>query len=233
MYKLVIADDDEILLRGLSTMFDWSALNIEVVASVDDGDKALLAVKKFHADVLLTDIKMTNMDGLQLAEKLKEEKLNTKVVVMSAYDEFQYARQALRLSVSDYLVKPLDLDILKRTMEQVLASYSETIYKNQKIEKLKADNMDSQEKKFYKEVIMNEYSKEECLERAEAFLKVEGQVWELIEVLSESEEIRQQFRNSLQEVCTDSNLKWIELNQDENLFCYCGIEAERKKKTEK
>lgn len=120
MFRLVIADDDEILLKGLSSAFDWAELGIEVAASALDGEKALQAVREKNADILLTDIKMGNMDGLRLTELLYQEKRDVSIVIMSAYDEFQFAQQALRMNVEDYLLKPLDLEHLKEVMFKVV-----------------------------------------------------------------------------------------------------------------
>lgn len=120
MFRLVIADDDEILLEGLSRAFDWENLGIEVVAGVLDGEKALQEVREKNADLLLTDIKMGSMDGLRLTEILNEEDRDVSIVIMSAYDEFQFAQQALRMNVEDYLLKPLDLEQLKEVMRRVV-----------------------------------------------------------------------------------------------------------------
>jgi len=120
MYKLVIAEDDEILLRGLSTMFDWDELDVCVVAAVDDGDKALQEVIKTKADILLTDIRMTNMDGLELVEQIRKIGLKIDIVIMSAYDDFAFAQRALRLEVGDYILKPIELSLLRETIRHIL-----------------------------------------------------------------------------------------------------------------
>jgi len=120
MYKLVIAEDDEILLRGLSTMFDWAELDVCVVAAVDDGDKALQEVIKTKADILLTDIRMTNMDGLELVEQIRKIGLKIDIVIMSAYDDFAFAQRALRLEVGDYILKPIELSLLRETIRHIL-----------------------------------------------------------------------------------------------------------------
>ena len=119
MYSLVIADDDEILLEGLSTAFDWQALNIQVAAAVTDGAAALEALRASPADILLTDIKMGRMDGLELTRLVKEEFPQVRLVIMSAYEEFGFAQHAVRVGVEDYIVKPIDLEQLQDTFRRV------------------------------------------------------------------------------------------------------------------
>lgn len=119
MYSLVIADDDEILLEGLATAFDWQALNIRVAAAVTDGAAALDALRREPCDILLTDIKMGRMDGLELTRLTKEEFPQARLVIMSAYEEFGFAQHAVRVGVEDYIVKPIDLDQLQDTFRRI------------------------------------------------------------------------------------------------------------------
>lgn len=149
MYKIVIADDDEILLQGLTTVFNWENIGIEVCASVTDGDQALEAVKKYHPDILLTDIKMTNMDGLTLATQIKEEQIEVTVVIMSAYNEFSFAQQALRLAVTDYLVKPIDLEVLEKLMRQIVEKKTIGVHRDAKVQRIVEENYIDSDEKIY------------------------------------------------------------------------------------
>lgn len=119
MYSLLIADDDEILLEGLRTAFDWQALNISVAAAVTDGAAALECLRREPADILFTDIKMGRMDGLELTRLVKEEFPQVRLVIMSAYEEFGFAQHAVRVGVEDYIVKPIDLNQLADTFRRV------------------------------------------------------------------------------------------------------------------
>ena len=123
MYKLIIADDDEILLSGLSSAFDWAALDIEVEGVVTSGEDALLEIERHgRYDILLTDIKMGRMDGLQLTQEVRLRYPAVRVVIMSAYEDFRFAQQAVRMNVVDYLVKPIDLVMLESTMRRITAA---------------------------------------------------------------------------------------------------------------
>ncbi len=122
MFSLVIADDDEVLLEGLATAFDWRALGVCVAAAVTDGAAALEAMRRAPADILLTDIKMGRMDGLELTRRARAEFPGTRLVIMSAYEEFGFAQHAVRMGVEDYLVKPIDLDQLSEVFRRVTAA---------------------------------------------------------------------------------------------------------------
>ena len=122
MYNLILVDDDEILLEGLGTAFDWAQLGIQVVATATDGIFALAEMRRLPCDILITDIKMGRMDGLELTKQVRNEFPATRVVIMSAYEEFAYAQQAVRMAVEDYLLKPIDLDQLTEIIQKIVQS---------------------------------------------------------------------------------------------------------------
>jgi two-component system, response regulator YesN len=107
MYKVVIADDEEFIRERVMNNMPWSELGFEVVGCVSNGELALKLVRDCHPDVILTDILMPNMTGLELAQQLKSEFPDMKVALMSAYDDFQYAKEAIRFGVKGYLLKPI------------------------------------------------------------------------------------------------------------------------------
>lgn len=111
--KLLIVDDEEDVRNGIRTMIDWEGNGIEVVGEAEDGLQALQAARYWKPDILLMDIRMPEMNGLQVAETLKAEGHEAKSVLLSGYDDFSFARQALKFGVSEYLLKPcLPEDIL-------------------------------------------------------------------------------------------------------------------------
>ena len=119
MYNLIIVDDDETLLEGMSTAVDWEKLGFTVCATATDGKEALSTIQSRPCDVLLTDIRMGRMDGLALVEALRAENRQISVVMMSAYEDFSYAQKAVRLGVEDYLLKPINLEQLYQVMQRV------------------------------------------------------------------------------------------------------------------
>ena len=134
MYNLMIVDDDEILLEGLGTAFDWATLNVRVVATATDGLSALAEMRRQPCDILITDIKMGRMDGLELTRQVREEFPAARVVIMSAYEEFAYAQQAVRMAVEDYLLKPIDLDQLTEIIRNIVQSLDSERAHSEKVE---------------------------------------------------------------------------------------------------
>jgi len=118
MYTLLIVDDEKWVRQGLSLSIDWRAEGIEVVGEAEDGEQALQRIEDRPPDILITDIRMPGLDGLELMEKLRERGLGTKVIVISGYSDFAYAQQALRHGASDYILKPIEEQNLLRSVRQ-------------------------------------------------------------------------------------------------------------------
>lgn len=108
MYRMIIVEDDEIVCNGLARSIDWKAYGVEVVGTAFDGEYAVELIEKLVPDVVVTDICMPFMDGLELASLIGESFPYIKVILLTAYKDFQYARRAIKLKVSDYLVKPVE-----------------------------------------------------------------------------------------------------------------------------
>lgn len=119
LFKLMIVDDDEMLLEGMSTAVDWRSQGFEVCCTATDGRQALERLRDHDCDAVLTDIRMGRMDGLELTEAIRDSFPDMPVAMMSAYEDFSYAHRAMRLGVTDYLLKPIDLKQLYETMAKL------------------------------------------------------------------------------------------------------------------
>ncbi|MDO5695929.1 MAG: response regulator [Eubacteriales bacterium] len=111
MLKLGIVEDEAIIRHGIETVTDWSALGFTVVCSAGDGEEGLAAILDTRPDLVLTDICMPKMDGLEMLEKAKSV-YDFQAVLLTGYSDFEFARRAIRLGVSEYLLKPIDEDAL-------------------------------------------------------------------------------------------------------------------------
>ncbi len=106
MYKLLIVEDEDLIRNAILSGIDWKSLNLEVQGA-EDGEVALEITHTFRPDIVLTDIRMPFIDGLELARRLREDYPRTIVIILSGHDEFSYAQEAVQLGVRQYLQKPI------------------------------------------------------------------------------------------------------------------------------
>ncbi|MDO5377524.1 MAG: response regulator [Clostridia bacterium] len=106
MYKLLLVDDEQIIREGIEKMVDWAGLHIVLTASCSNAIAALDSMTDNLPDILLTDIRMPGMDGLELAERAAALHPMLQTIILSGYDTFEYAQQAVKRGVQEYLLKP-------------------------------------------------------------------------------------------------------------------------------
>ncbi len=122
-YRVLLVDDEEELREGIRRKIDWSGLGFALSGTAENGVEALELAEQLHPDVVLTDIKMPYMDGLELCRRLRSLLPAAKLVVFSGFDKFEYARQAVGMDVSEYILKPVNAPelsgVLARLREQL------------------------------------------------------------------------------------------------------------------
>lgn len=109
---LLIVDDEAAIRNGLSTAVPWEQFGITVVGTAKDGAEAYGIIRQCHPDIVITDIRMPDMDGLSLMDKVKNEAIHTRFMILSGYDDFKYAQKALQLGAKNYFLKPIKIDEL-------------------------------------------------------------------------------------------------------------------------
>lgn len=119
MYKAIIADDEEAVRRGLAAHFDWAGHGIEVAGVFDDGAPALEFVRQNEVDLIVTDVRMSHMDGITLAKRVLELRPETKIVFVSGYADVDYLRDALKMDAVDYILKSIDINELDAVITKV------------------------------------------------------------------------------------------------------------------
>lgn len=119
LLRLLLVDDENIILRGLKETYDWEHMGFEIVGTALDGDIAVAMMDEIKPDVIITDISMKRMSGLELMENVRRMGFRTEFVVLSAYRDFAYAQSAIKNGALQYLIKPLDDDELGRVMGEV------------------------------------------------------------------------------------------------------------------
>lgn len=106
MLKVLVVEDEELIRKGIVLTVDWAALGCVVVGEAANGAEGLEAALRLEPSLIITDVKMPQMDGLEMLRRLREAGCDARVIILTAYDDFSYVRSALRLGAVDYLLKP-------------------------------------------------------------------------------------------------------------------------------
>ncbi|MFC5404092.1 response regulator transcription factor [Cohnella soli] len=124
MYSVVLVDDNPIITEALVCSIGWHRFGFEVARIFDDGEEALEYIVEHEPDVVITDIRMPKMDGIELARRLKQLNLSVHVIVLSAYSDFSYAQSLIRYGGYGYLLKPLDEEELETMLGELARKLS-------------------------------------------------------------------------------------------------------------
>ena len=125
MLRVVLVDDEEIIREGLAQGFPWQEAGFAIVGTAEDGEEALKVVAETDPDVVITDIKMPFIDGLEFIARIKPERPDLYIIIISGHDEFHYAQKALKLGADDYILKPIDLDYLRVLLRSIQSDFAE------------------------------------------------------------------------------------------------------------
>ena len=120
MSKLLLVDDDTIVRYGIRYSIPWDSIGIEEIYEASNGQQGLKVFQEKKPDIVLTDIKMPVQDGLWLCREIAALNAVVPMIIMSGYEDFDYARQAVHLGVREYIVKPVDADLLIETLKRVV-----------------------------------------------------------------------------------------------------------------
>ena len=135
IFSIILADDEQQILYGMKKGIEWERLGFKVAGVAQNGKEALELMEEVHPDLVISDIKMPFMDGLELAKHIHEDYMNTKVILFSGWDDFEYARLAISYGVSEYIMKPIDYE----EMQKLLIKMHEELDKeyNEKMNRLR------------------------------------------------------------------------------------------------
>ncbi len=136
MYKLLLVDDEADVREGVIQEIDWQKAGFEVVGTAENGNEALELIEKFLPDVVVTDIKMPFMDGLQLSEMVRKQYPTTKIIILTGFDEFEYAQKAIKLYIDEYVLKPFSAQDLLQAIGKVKAKISAEMAEKENVQAL-------------------------------------------------------------------------------------------------
>ena len=169
MVKLFLVEDEIVMREGIKRQINWEKEDIEFVGEASDGELAWPMILETKPDILLTDIKMPFMDGLELSALVRKELPDTAIIILSGYDEFVYAQQAVSLGVTDYLLKPLPpgklLECIRRVQEKIETERSQT--DSAWSEELAREQKDAEKNLLFRALVTNDRPLTEILAMAD------------------------------------------------------------------
>jgi len=170
LYKVFFVEDEIVTREGIRDNVDWRGNGFEFCGEAPDGEIALPLLQATQPDVLITDIKMPFMDGLQLSHIVRERMPSVKIVILSGHDEFEYAREAIKLGVTEYLLKPVTVQGLQSVLGRLAAQLQEERREQERLRKLQAQLAENQawrRERFLLKLVMGAVSSLEAIDQSE------------------------------------------------------------------
>lgn len=205
MYKVLIVDDEPVIVEGLRKIVDWEKYNCVVVGTASSGKEGLEMTEKYQPDILFTDIRMPGMDGLTMIAALRSEHRNMQIVILTGYRDFDYARTALNLGVFRYLVKPSKMKELDEAMESLTQRLDKIVKSQEKEESEETENANNFVVKQALSYIEQHYK--EKLQLTDVAEKVYVSHWHLSKLLNST---GKSFSDLLNEVRIENAKKLME-----------------------
>lgn len=143
LYRIMLVDDEEEVRKAIIRQMDWEQLGFTVVGDAENGEDALEKMEQLEPDVVITDIRMPYMDGLSLTARIREKYPSTKILIFSGYDDFEYAQKAIKLNVTEYILKPVNGQELAQILTRVRTSLDEEIEQRRNINSLRESYLGS------------------------------------------------------------------------------------------
>lgn len=171
MYRAIIADDNILIRESLVKTIPWSELNIKIIGVAQNGIEEKKLILNAHPDIIITDIKMPGLSGLEVIQIIRKLKSNAKVIVISGYNEFEYAQKAIKLGVFDFLLKPVSNDEMVSILNKVVHDIETERRKNDKIDAAKQQQLNrvladiTMEKQTYDDLVIKEIIRENHLKK--------------------------------------------------------------------
>ncbi len=159
MYKALIIDDEQWVINNLLRSIDWPSFYLEVASTATDGKEAYRLAQEIKPDIIITDLRMPGMHGLQLIKRYKLIDPEVLVIILSGYDTFSYAQQALRLNVFDYLLKPINKSNIERVLLHAVSKLNSQKSNDQIPDCFNAVLSDKQDNEYITEIVdyINDY----------------------------------------------------------------------------
>ena len=119
MIRVLIVEDEEIIRKGLINTIDWIEKDCNIVGEAINGLDGLEKIRELKPDLVITDIKMPNLNGLEMIKRCQSENIVFESILLTSYGEFEYAKEGINIGVVEYLLKPLDEELLYKALDKV------------------------------------------------------------------------------------------------------------------
>lgn len=126
-YRIILVDDEEEVRKAMIRKIQWESLGFQMVGDAENGEEALELIEQLEPDVVMTDIRMPYMDGLTLTSRIRQKYPSMKILIFSGFDDFEYAQQAIKLNVTEYILKPVNSEELTEILNRVRVNLNEEI----------------------------------------------------------------------------------------------------------
>ena len=136
-YSVLLVDDEEEVFQVIIKKLDWEAIGFRIAGYAKNGVEALEMAEELQPDVVMTDIKMPYMDGLTLCRKLKDQYQQIKLIIFSGFDEFEYAKEAIKAEVEEYILKPINANELREVFVRIKTNLDKELDEKRNIDKLR------------------------------------------------------------------------------------------------
>ena len=169
-YKVFLVEDEIVTREGIRDNVDWAAAGFEFSGEAPDGEIALPLIEEVKPDVLITDIKMPFMDGLQLSKIIREHMPWVKIIILSGHDEFEYAQSAIKLGVTEYLLKPISAQDLKNVLMNLSSLLDREKQERENLRRLQdkvTDTLVLSRGKFLMQLVMGGVSSADAIEQSQ------------------------------------------------------------------
>lgn len=143
LYRIMLVDDEEEVRKAMIRKMDWERLGFTVVGDAENGEEALEKLEQLEPDVVMTDIRMPYMDGLTLTARIRDKYPSVKILIFSGYDDFEYAQQAIKLNVTEYILKPVNGEELAEILKRIRVSLDKEIEQRRDIDTLRESYLGS------------------------------------------------------------------------------------------
>lgn len=228
MIDVLLVDDEDMIREGIADSVDWARLNMHIVGQAEDGKDGLELFTQHRPQLILTDIKMPFMDGLELVERVKSLAPDTYIIIISGYDEFEYAQKAVKLGAHDFILKPIDLEDLEQILFKISMDYEDKKKRQteEQVLKEKVDNsLSILREGFLKELLFRNIEADSIAGRI-VDLEIKDCNYGTVLVLQMDNQVnlnRESGFSSIKELLKDKDgIFVVEMNKDELIIIILG-----------